>query len=85
VTSLPAAQPAALKVSDLGISMFIRIRLLRRINPRRVYLIFNLLGLHDYHHVRGLRSLSRWIGASLKHTFALRLPAPGTTMPTLRP
>jgi hypothetical protein len=63
-------------LSDLGISMLIRIRLLRRIDPRKVYLIFNLLGLHDYHHLRGRRSLTRWIRTSLTHTFALRLPPP---------
>jgi hypothetical protein len=72
-------------LSDLDISMFIRIRLLRRIDPRKVYLIFNLLGLLEYHHVRGTRALARWIAASLKHTFALRLPVPGTALPPLRP
>lgn len=63
-------------VSDLGISMFIRIRLLRPIDPRKAYLIFNLLGLHDYRHVRSPGALRRWIFASLKHTFALRLTPP---------
>jgi hypothetical protein len=63
-------------VSELGISMFIRIRLLRRIDPRKVYALFALLQVDDYGHLRSAASLLRWFGCGIRYTFALRLPVP---------
>ena len=63
-------------VSELGISMFLRIRLLRRLDPRKVYALFALLQVDDYGHFRNAGALLRWLGRGLRHTFALRLPAP---------
>jgi len=63
-------------VSDLGITMFVRIRLLRRIDPRKVYGLFVLFQFDDYGHLRSVGSLVRWLGRGLRYTFALRLPMP---------
>jgi hypothetical protein len=63
-------------ISDLGITMFVRVRLLRRIDPRRVHALFMLLQLDDYGHRRSVRSAFRWLGAAVRYTFALRLPLP---------
>jgi hypothetical protein len=63
-------------VSELGISMFIRIRLLRRTNPRKVYALFALLQVDDYGHLRSAASLLRWFGYGIRYTFSLRLPVP---------
>ena len=63
-------------VSDLGITMFVRIRLLRRLDPRKVYALFVLLQFDDYGHLRSVASLLRWLGRGIRYTFALRLPVP---------
>jgi hypothetical protein len=63
-------------VSDLGITMFVRIRLLRRLDPRKIYALFVLFQFDDYGHLRSVRSLLRWLGRGLRYTFAVRLPAP---------
>lgn len=63
-------------VSELGISMFIRIRLLRRIDPRKVYALFALLQIDDYGHLRSPAAFLRWLGQGIRYTFALRLPRP---------
>ena len=63
-------------VSELGISMFIRIRLLRRIDPRKVYALFALLQVDDYGHLRNAAALLRWVSRGIRYTFALRLPVP---------
>jgi Beta-lactamase superfamily domain len=63
-------------ISDLGITMFVRIRLLRRLDPRKVYGLFVLFQFHDYGHLESLASLLRWLGRGLRYTFALRLPLP---------
>ena len=63
-------------VSDLGITMFVRIRLLRRFDPRWVYGLFVLFGFDDYRHTRTLGALWRWVRAGIAHTFRLRLPLP---------
>jgi len=63
-------------VSELGISMFIRIRLLRRIDPRKVYALFALLQLDDYGHLESPAAFLRWLGRGIRYTFALRLPVP---------
>ena len=60
-------------VSDLGITMFVRIRLLRRFDPRWVYALFVLLGFDDYRHTRSLRALWRWVSAGIANTFRLDL------------
>jgi hypothetical protein len=61
-------------VSDLGITMFVRIRLLRRIDPRKVYALFVLLQIDDYGHLRSPVALLRWLWRGVRFTFALRLP-----------
>jgi hypothetical protein len=63
-------------VSDLGITMFVRIRLLRPIDPRKVYALFVLFQFDDYGHLRSIGSFLRWMRRGLRYTFALRLPAP---------
>jgi len=63
-------------VSELGISMFVRIRLLRRFDPRKVYALFALLQVDDYGHLKSLTALLRWVGRGIRYTFALRLPVP---------
>ena len=63
-------------VSELGISMFIRIRLLRRIDPRKVYALFALLQVDDYGHLASPAAFLRWFGRAIRYTFALRLPVP---------
>lgn len=63
-------------VSELGISMFVRIRLLRRLDPRKVYALFALLQLDDYGHLKGPAALLRWLRQGLRYTVALRLPVP---------
>ena len=63
-------------VSELGISMFIRIRLQRRIDPRKVYALFALLQVDDYGHLKSPTAFLRWVGRGIRYTFALRLPVP---------
>jgi hypothetical protein len=63
-------------VSELGIAMFVRIRLLRRIDPRKVYALFALLQIDDYRHLDDPRALLRWLRRGIRYSFALRLPVP---------
>jgi Beta-lactamase superfamily domain len=63
-------------LTDLGITMFVRIRLLRPIDLRKPYALFVLFQFDDYGHLRSVKSFLRWIGRGLRYTFALRLPAP---------
>ena len=63
-------------VSELGICMFVRIRLLRRLDPRKVYALFALLQVDDYGHLKSPAAFLRWVGRGIRYTFALRLPAP---------
>jgi hypothetical protein len=63
-------------VSDLGITMFVRVHLLRRLDPRRVYALFVLLQIDDYGHLRTIAALLRWLRRGVRYTFALRLPVP---------
>ena len=63
-------------VSELGISMFVRIRLLRRLDPRKVYALFALLQVDDYGHLASPAALLRWLARGIRYTFALRLPVP---------
>jgi hypothetical protein len=63
-------------VSDLGITMFVRIRMLRRFDPRKVYALFVLFQFDDYGHLRSAGAFLRWLGRGLRYTFALRLPLP---------
>ena len=61
-------------LTDLGITMFVRIRLLRRIDPRKAYALFVLFQFDDYGHLRSPAALLRWLWRGVKFTFALRLP-----------
>ena len=63
-------------VSELGISMFVRIRLLRRLDPRKVYALFALFQVDDYGHLASATALLRWLVRGIRYTFALRLPVP---------
>ena len=63
-------------ISDLGITMFVRVRLLRKFDPRKVYALFMLLQFADYGHLRNVGSVFRWLAAAFRYTFALRLPLP---------
>jgi hypothetical protein len=74
----PATMKEALHnnhISDLGITMFVRIRLLRSIDPRKAYGLFVLFQFDDYRHLAGLGPFLRWLGRGLRFTLA-RLPAP---------
>jgi hypothetical protein len=59
-----------------GITMFVRIRLLRRLDPRKVYALFVLFQFDDYGHLRSVASLLRWVGLAIRYTLLLRLPLP---------
>ena len=63
-------------VSDLGITMFVRIRLLRRLDPRKIYALFVLFQLDDYGHLASAGSLLRWLWRGIRCTLIPRLPAP---------
>jgi hypothetical protein len=63
-------------LTDLGITMFVRIRVLRPIDLRKPYGLFVLFQFDDYGHLRSIRSLLRWLGWGFRYTFALRVPAP---------
>jgi len=63
-------------LTDLGITMFIRIRLLRRIDPRKAYGLFVLFQFDDYGHLAGIGALLRWLQRGIRYTFVLRLPLP---------
>jgi hypothetical protein len=65
-------------LTDLGITMFVRIRLWRRLDPRRVYALFVLFQLEDYGHLTNIAALLRWLRHGIASTSALRLPAPST-------
>ena len=63
-------------LSDLGITMLVRIRLFRRLDPRKVYGMFVLFQFDDYGHLAGLRALARWLAAGLRASLPRQLPAP---------
>jgi hypothetical protein len=63
-------------LSDLGITMFVRIRLLRRVDPRKIYGIFVLFQFDDYGHIRRPRALLRWLWSGLRRSFPAPLPLP---------
>jgi hypothetical protein len=63
-------------LTDLGITMFVRIRLLRRLDPRKIYALFVLFQFDDYGHLRNITSLLRWVRLGIRYTLPLRLPAP---------
>ena len=63
-------------VSDLGITMFVRVQLLRRLDPKRIYALFVLLQIDDYGHLKNIAALLRWLRRGIRYTFALRLPVP---------
>jgi hypothetical protein len=63
-------------VSDLGITMFVRVRLLRRLDPRKVYALFVLFQFDDYGHLANARALLRWLWRGARCTLVLRLPIP---------
>jgi hypothetical protein len=63
-------------LSDLGITMFVRIRLLRRVDPRKVYGLFVLFQFDDYGHLRQPSAFLRWIGYGLRRSLPRTLPLP---------
>jgi len=46
---------------DLGTTMFTIVELNGGIHPRRVYLFFLLITLHDYGHTTSLRNWLQWL------------------------
>jgi hypothetical protein len=62
--------------TDLGITMFVRIRLLRKVDPRKVYGLFLLFQLDDYGHMRQPRAFVRWLWLGLRRSLPRRLPMP---------
>ncbi|MFZ2007049.1 MAG: hypothetical protein WAV02_18345 [Stellaceae bacterium] len=62
--------------TDLGITMFVRIRLLRKLDPRKVYGLFILFQLDDYGHMRRPGAFVRWLASGLRRSFPTRLPLP---------
>ncbi len=63
-------------VSDLGITMFVRIRLLRPIDPRKAYGLFVLFQFDDYGHLAGIGPFLRWLARGLRYSLIRRLPRP---------
>ncbi len=63
-------------LSDLGITMFVRIRLLRRLEPRKVYGLFVLFQFDDYGHLASRGALLRWLRRGIRHSLLGRLPPP---------
>jgi hypothetical protein len=63
-------------LTDLGITMFVRIRLFRRIDPRKAYALFVLFQFDDYGHLAGIGPLLRWLGRGLRCSLVSRLPLP---------
>jgi hypothetical protein len=63
-------------LTDLGITMFVRVRLLRRVDPRKIYALFVLFQFDDYGHLRSVAALLRWLGLAIRYTLLLRLPVP---------
>jgi hypothetical protein len=53
-------------LSDLGITMFVRVRLWRRLDPRKVYGLFVLFQFDDYGHLRSAGASLRWMRAILR-------------------
>jgi Beta-lactamase superfamily domain len=63
-------------LTDLGITMFVQIRLLRRVDPRKVYALFVLFQFDDYGHMRRPGALLRWLWSGLRRSVPRRLPSP---------
>jgi hypothetical protein len=63
-------------LSDLGITMFVKIRLLRPIDPRKVYGLFVLFQFDDYGHMRRSGAFFRWLLSGLRRSFPRRLKLP---------
>jgi hypothetical protein len=63
-------------LSDLGITMFVKIRLLRRVDPRKIYGLFVLFQFDDYGHMRRPEAFLRWLWSGLRHSLPRRLPTP---------
>ncbi len=60
---------------DLGTTMFTIVVLNSGIHPRRVYLFFLLMTLHDYGHTTSVRNAISWLRRSM-HVDRWRIPAP---------
>lgn len=63
-------------LTDLGITMFVRIRLLRRVDPRKAYGLFVLFQFEDYGHLAGIGPFLRWLGRGSRCTLVASLPLP---------
>jgi len=61
---------------DMGTTMFTMVMLNSTIHPRRVYLFFMVMSLHDYGHLTGIGSWLRWVRYAVR-TRTWRIPAPG--------
>jgi len=56
----------------------VRIRLLRQIDPRRVYALFLLFQVEDYGHLSSIAALLRWLWRGVRFTRPPRLPVPNS-------
>jgi hypothetical protein len=56
------------------VSDFVRIRLLRQLDPKKIYALFVLLQIDDYGHLRNIAALLRWLWRGVRFGFALRRP-----------
>lgn len=63
-------------LTDLGITMFVKVRLLRRIDPRKVYGLFVLFQFDDYGHMRRPSAFLRWLASGVQRSFPRHLPLP---------
>ena len=60
---------------DMGTAMFTMVKLNSAIHPRRVYLFFLLITLHDYGHTTSIRHWIKWVRHTLSvHTWRIDAP-----------
>jgi hypothetical protein len=67
-------------LTDLGITMFVRIRMLRQIDLRKAYALFVLFQFHDYGHLRNTASLLRWLRRGIRYSLLFSLPLPAKSI-----
>jgi len=63
-------------VGDMGTTMFTVVHLGGNIDPRRVYLFFLVMSLHDYGHTANLRGWIAWLRHAVR-VHRWRIPTPG--------
>ena len=73
--------------ADLGTTMFTIVTLNGNMHPRRVYLFFLLMSLHDYGHTAGFTNVTRWLrtSARVQHWRLPATPPPDEHPPGIQP